>query len=116
VDIREDRASYVAVVGKDTLWLSDQFRNLEQYDRNKLQEKILLIELPESDIHWTEPRDISLEKALELFARPNGLRGPHRHGGLFYITLGGTTRRISEIGSSEMFLRMLTVGPEDEKR
>jgi hypothetical protein len=113
--IAEKRTSYVAVVGEDTLWLAHEFRDLTEYDPERLEEKILLIELPESDIPWTEPRDISLDQALALFVQPGGLKACPRHGGLGYITLGMAMRRISSIPTVEEFKRMLTIGPEDRK-
>jgi hypothetical protein len=78
--------NYVAVIGEGTLWDATQagtrdFRSLPS-------NKILLIELPDSDISWLEPRDLTLEEALRLYASPNGrIRSPHPRG-LNYVSVG----------------------------
>jgi hypothetical protein len=79
--------NYVAVVGEGTLW--DAMRRSDRSDLADLSsDKILLIELPGSDILWTEPRDLTLEEALRLFASPTGrLRSAHPAGPI-YVSFG----------------------------
>lgn len=83
--VRSSITNYVAVVGEGTLW--DASRPLPAPGLLP-SNKILLIELPGSDILWTEPRDLTLEEALRLFASPEGrLRSPHRRG-VNYVSIG----------------------------
>lgn len=57
---------YVAVVGPGTLW---------QEGPNKIsdsEKRILVIEWPKSDIHWAEPRDITVDELLSwLESKPS---------------------------------------------
>ena len=79
------KTSYVAVAGDDTLWSGDNRRTPKDF-RNLPSNKILLIERPGSDIDWLEPRDLTVEQALRLFAQPGGeSRSPHA-GGLGYVS------------------------------
>jgi hypothetical protein len=79
--------NYVAVVGEDTLWDVGQSRTRRDF-RSLPSNKILLIELPGSDIRWLEPRDLTLEEALRLYASPNGrVKSPHPRG-LNYVSVG----------------------------
>jgi hypothetical protein len=79
--------NYVAVVGEGTLWDASQADTLRDF-RNLPSNKILLIELPGSHIRWLEPRDLTLEEALRLYAYPNGrVRSPHPRG-LNYVSVG----------------------------
>ena len=55
---------YVAVVGPDTLWPGKTPGDLKTHPK-----AILVVEWPKSNIHWAEPRDISVEEFLEWFAR-----------------------------------------------
>ena len=57
---------YVAVTGPGTLWQEGRTR------RSESDRRILVIEWPDSDIHWTEPRDITVEELLEwLKSKPD---------------------------------------------
>ena len=56
---------YVAVVGPGTLW--EQPCRLSGSDK-----RILVIEWPNSDIHWSEPRDITVDELLDwLKSKPD---------------------------------------------
>ncbi len=103
---RLKRTSYVAVIGERTLWPGDKplyFANLPP----SAYSKILVIEIPDTDIPWMEPRDISIDEALALFSAPGGLRDSRHPGGLHYVLLGGTTALISSIKTVEEFRQML---------
>ena len=53
---------YVVVVGPDTLWPGKEPGDLKKHPKG-----ILVVEWPRSDIHWAEPRDITVEEFLDLF-------------------------------------------------
>jgi hypothetical protein len=98
--------NYVAVVGEGTLWCKDVPRDLS-FLKDKVDHKILLIEIPCTDIVWTEPRDITLDEALQLFSSPDGLRGTDHGDGLSYITVSLQVRPISSIRTIDEFKSML---------
>jgi hypothetical protein len=110
------RTSYVAVIGKNTLWPGTRGPDLNQL--RDAGDKILFIEIPHSDIRWTEPRDVTLEEALELFQREKGgLRDSRHPRGLHYVTFGGQRSSFSDIESVEQFAEMLQLDRrEDERR
>lgn len=111
--VRSSIASYVAVVGEGTLWDAKRpFPDPGLLPSNK----ILLIELPGSDIPWTEPRDLTLDEALRLFASPNGrLRSPHRRG-VNYVSIGPEGERYGALPpdiTADRLREMLVVSAGD---
>lgn len=106
------RTSYVAVIGPDTLWTESKPRDVRRLGPD-FEAKILFIELPASNIGWTEPRDISLDEALALFSAENGLRDSRHPDGLNYVTVGMSYRPISTIKTVEEFRNLLTIDAED---
>ena len=54
---------YVAVVGPDTAWSEREGTCLKDFGDGTAN-TALLVEIADSDIHWMEPRDITLEEAL----------------------------------------------------
>jgi len=108
---REFRTSYVAVIGENTLWPGARGRRSDEMGPN-VEEKIVLIEIAYSDIAWTEPRDITVDEAVELFRALKDGRLDTQHGGeLHYATFGLDVRPLSEIESVEQLREMLTIGP-----
>jgi hypothetical protein len=97
----------VAVTGKDTLWRGHTISgaDLEGDWRNK----ILLVEIPRSDILWLEPRDISVQDAFRLFAglkrSPYGGNFGHCH----YVTVDGKVGALRSIRDDEQFAQMLSL-------
>ena len=73
------------------------------------KDKILLMELPSSDIKWTEPRDIAVDEAVKIYRdwKDGRNRMGFRH--LSYITLSGKYHDIVSIPNEETFRKMLTV-------
>lgn len=54
---------YVAVVGPDTAWPERGKTCLNDFGDGTAN-TVMLVEIADSDIHWMEPRDLSLEEAL----------------------------------------------------
>jgi hypothetical protein len=52
--------NYVAVVGADAAWHGATPRNFADF-RGKTSETIMIVEVADVDIPWTEPKDVSLE-------------------------------------------------------
>jgi len=116
------RTNFVAVVGADTLWPRTGTRDFgdlqEPHKHSKYKDKILLIELPDSHIHWIEPRDITFDEAIALFTAPNGLKAT-RHfrdallwepaEGLHFITYGGHWERMDSIRDATHFAELLKI-------
>jgi hypothetical protein len=83
--------NYVAVVGPDTMWPGHESTRLEDLPRDM----IMLIELPGTDVHWMEPRDVTLEEAVRAITgqddRPKSGRHPV---GILCVTVNGDIRVI----------------------
>jgi hypothetical protein len=57
---------YVAVVSDQTVW--DPTRTVSQQDViDSPSQTFLIIEVPNTGIHWSEPRDLTLDEAIKLF-------------------------------------------------
>ena len=79
--------NYVAVVGPETMWQGTQATRPDEVVN---QDAILVVEYPESNIPWREPRDVAVEEFLAMLeARwAKGDFGPHPDG-LLYVTVAG---------------------------
>jgi hypothetical protein len=69
-------ATYLAVVGPNTLWPEQG----EVRGEGAALDRLLLVEYPESKIPWTQPRDLTVAEVEALLAAGHELR---------YITLAG---------------------------
>jgi type II secretory pathway pseudopilin PulG len=82
--------NYVAVIGPNTMWRGCEGVTMAPDGSNN--DKILVIEWRESDILWMEPRDLTLDQALDaLLSENNGIGDRHP---LHYVTVGGEVRTI----------------------
>jgi hypothetical protein len=57
--------NYVAVIGNDTLWPENQACSINDIPDGAYK-TILLIEWPQSDIPWIEPRDLTIEQVCAM--------------------------------------------------
>lgn len=85
---------YVAVVGPNTMWHGCEPVSAAADGSDK--DKILVIEVVDSDILWMEPRDLTLEEALDGIRRNSGIRiGSHHRDGIHYVTVGGDVKTLA---------------------
>jgi len=119
--------SYVAIVGPNTAWpgakatsfdakvLWDDSSTSSPYDDAKAAaDTILVIEITGSDIHWMEPRDITLDELLSDDPSRSGSRlsSPHPVK-IRYITVGREFGSLEGDVSVEELRRLATL-PEKE--
>ena len=79
--------SYVVLVGTDTLFPGSDTVSISELPESV--DPILVIEITNSDIQWTEPRDLSID-AITLSAEANSTRLSRPHAGTIrYITARG---------------------------
>jgi hypothetical protein len=98
--------NYVAVVGPNTMWPGGKpaKRAADGSDR----ENILVIEVINSDILWMEPRDLTLEQALDTIRPKKGMGIGSRHSdGIHYVTVGGEVRTLSPDIDRESLRKLL---------
>ena len=76
------QTSYLAVVGKNAAWLGDKSRKLDPANFPGGEAKtIMLVEVANSGIAWTEPRDLSLDALETADATLTGVTVSSNHGG-----------------------------------
>jgi hypothetical protein len=86
-------ADYVAVVGPNTMWSG--CKPVKPAADGSDKDKILVIEIMNSDILWMEPRDLTLEQALNAIQPKKGVGiGSHHRDGIHYVTVGGEVRTL----------------------
>ena len=85
---------YVAIVGPRTGWPGLKSLKYEDF-KDGLDWTILLIE-DHSEIPWTEPRDLSLEEAVDALAKTNRESFHHRSESFFSKTFHGPTMLLGD--------------------
>ncbi|MCY2989928.1 MAG: DUF1559 domain-containing protein [Planctomycetota bacterium] len=74
-----DRTSYLAVLGPQTMWPDAASRRLADVP-DGLDDTLTVVEADPREVNWMEPRDIRVEDAVQLLASA-GRRRPHAHVG-----------------------------------
>lgn len=60
----------VAVTGPETAWPPDRGLRFSEITDSQVT-TLLCIEYPASDIHWAEPRDLTMEEAIDYLSQPD---------------------------------------------
>jgi hypothetical protein len=98
--------NYVAVVGPNTMWPGCE--PAKPADDSSDNDKILVIEVVNSDILWMEPRDLTLEQALDTIQPKTGAGiGSHHSDGIHYVTVGGEVRTLDPNIDRESLRKLL---------
>ena len=97
--------NYVAVVGPETMWPA---RRCTRRDEVVNPDAIFVVEFPESDILWAEPRDLTVEEFLAMLEARWARRdfGPHPSG-LLYLTARGEVRALGRNTDLETVRQLL---------
>ena len=101
--------SYVMIVGKDTIGDEPneavRFRDITDGTSNT----ILAIEVSGQNIHWMEPRDLTVEEAIAYVTNPAADGYAHTHnGGVNVLMTDGSTRFVPETINPQI-LRLLLI-------
>jgi len=70
------KTSYVLITGPGTVFPGDMtvtFQDIQDGSSNT----IIMLEINDSDIAWTEPRDLTIDEAIALFNRSDEIRNKH---------------------------------------
>lgn len=98
---------YVAVIGTDTMWPGCKPASLSDDDSDK--DKILVIEIVNSDICWAEPRDLTLDEALAKIQPQDGVGLGSKHSqGINYVTASGEVRVLNRNIDRDSLRQLLT--------
>ena len=109
---------YVAIVADDSLWPGETALTLQDVTDGP-GNTLAVVEWPESDIVWTEPRDLT-QKTLPRWWHPDAkaLAGKHRHlGGVSVVMADCAVRFIepSSLNGREMRALLTRAGREPAK-
>ena len=114
------KTNYLVVTGPGTLFPGGKQVSLKDV-KDGLDNTILLVEVADSDIFWTEPRDLTLDEALQgINASIHGKAGKGRSissyhpGGAYVMFADGRLRFLPEDISPALLKALLTIdGGED---
>jgi hypothetical protein len=101
--------NYLAVVGEQTCWPGADSRSLDEIIDGP-QDTILLVEVADSGILWTEPRDLFFEQLQLDEAAPINNRPSSHHPAVFLVAVAnGSARPISKLAPPEKIKAVLTI-------
>ena len=101
---------FIAVTGPGTMWPEEGGR--EWPDANAEHQPILIVEWPESDIHWAEPRDVTMEEFLDWFRKPVKERNRTHRDCILYVDTASEVGEIPLDADPEEVRRMLLIDPD----
>lgn len=105
-----DETSYMVVIGANTLFPgSTPTSQADVSDR--LEYTMMIVEVPESGIHWAEPRDLDARQiSFEVNSGPYGQEmGSFHPGGAVYATADGKTYFLPELTPPEYVEALTTI-------
>jgi prepilin-type processing-associated H-X9-DG protein len=105
--------SYVACVGKGTLWPPQGAGNLDDI-RDDRDTTIMLVERSRSNIHWMEPADWGLSRAPGTSG--GVVRSEHRGDGANALFVDGSVQFISTASAAETLAAMATIAGDEVVR
>ncbi len=105
--------NYVAVTGPETAWPADRLIH-ESDIRDGSVNTLLLVEIRNSNILWTEPRDLPFADAALAGDgnAPNGIGGPYRDASNVYCA-DGSVRPLFSATSPEVLKALFTINGHD---
>ena len=98
---------YVAVTGPGTLWQESGQTRPPESDK-----RILVIEWPDSDIHWAEPRDVTLDELIAWLESKPATNHPDC---LLYVN-GSGEAGVLPIDSEPETVRRLVIGEDQPQQ
>ncbi len=109
--------SYVAVVGPNAVWAGEKPQQLADLG-NEPSRTIMLIEVANSGVAWSEPRDFSVETLNVSDSKSPMALASHRvgHKEFLFICDGGTGVHVAMADGSVHFLRTDCLSGEDLRK
>jgi hypothetical protein len=74
---------YVAVIGPHGAWHGREPAKYRDFEKNR-DEALFAVEIPHSDIAWSEPRDVTFEEAVQRIAAGRTTKHDVLYRGYFY--------------------------------
>jgi hypothetical protein len=80
-------ANYVAVVGPRTIWPGEKLRGINEImAKDGSDHTVFFLELPNSDINWMEPRDLSYDELVNQMTPEQRAKIFNAHKGMSVVT------------------------------
>lgn len=98
--------NYLAVVGEETLWPLTKKINFKDV-KDGSGNTILIVENRGANIHWMEPRDLSLDAMYRRIPSPDGVSSPYHLAGV--VMADGSLNSLSASLSPPTLRAMLTI-------
>jgi prepilin-type processing-associated H-X9-DG protein len=107
-DGHSHNTNYVLVTGEGTAWgegQSPQFRDFT----DGISETVMVVEIKDSNIHWTEPRDLTIDQAMRGINSPAGMCISSKHpGGANALLVDGSVDWLPTVLPHEELRGLLT--------
>lgn len=101
------------VVGSETAACAGQWRSLEQITDGP-RESILIAEIADSDIFWSEPRDLTFEEmSLQINTKSKPSISSHHPHGAMVLFADGSVEFLDESTTPKQLRAMLTSDAND---
>ena len=108
------RTSYVAIYGPGTAWNINRPTSFDEMT-DGISSTLLIVEIRNSDIHWMEPRDISIANLkLQVNAKDDPCIGSYHLGGAMVAFADGRVEQLDEKETAERIKAMLTIAGGEE--
>lgn len=112
----KDMTSYVAVIGPYTAWRADGPVKLSDLPDGGAH-TVMVVEVVNSGVHWAEPRDLTVEEALEHMKTGQGLRISTPHpSNINVLFADGTVRSLPSKMPISLWKRLLAGEVKDLDR
>lgn len=103
-----DESAYMVLTGEGFLFDGDAKREPNAI-KDDVNSALLVVEVSDTSIQWTEPKDLSLDTIDWTRSRSNGLGSKHTSGGLHVLTADGEVHHLGEFVTPEALKAMATI-------
>ncbi len=104
--------SYCLVTGKGTLFDADQTRELSDI-RDGSSNTVILVEVNHGDIQWMEPRDLTIEEAVNVFEQASADDHVSHHPGIQIVAFAdGSIQTLPASSTRDELLKLFLIADE----
>ncbi len=108
--------SYCLVTGEGTLFDADRTRESSDF-RDGSSNTAILVEVNHGDIQWMEPRDLTIEEALNVFERASTDNHVSHHSGIQNVALAdGSVHSLPVTSTRDELLKLFLIADETPKQ
>ncbi len=104
--------NYCLVTGKGTLFEADETRDFGEI-KDGSSNTVILVEVNHGDIQWMEPRDLTVDEAVNVFERASSDDQVNHHAGIQNVTFAdGSTQSLSATSTRDELLKLFLIADE----